>query len=1034
MENYSLNRYAAKQSDEANQSLRLSEFMASNDGSFLDGDGDASDWIEIQNLTDQAVSLIGWHLTDDENDLTKWTFTDASAADLTIPSGGYLIVFASGKEGTDPAQPYYIDSASYLHTNFKLSAAGDSVALISPDGIAVSAYWNFPSQRQGVSYGTDSNNSVGYFTAPTPKKANGSSVFGFIDDTKFSVDRGFYNDPFELEITTGSEGAAIRYTLDGSDPTPANGIDYTQPIAIDKTVVVRAAAFRDGYQPSNVDTQTYLFVADIIKQSPNGEKPGDAWPSPSTGSGGGFGGGGRPGQGGPGGSSGSQAYNYGMDPDVISSSQYADLVDDALLAIPSFSIATSLANLFDTQTGIYANAQQDGIEWERPVSLELLHPDGTKGFQVNAGLRIRGGVSRAGSNPKHNFRLIFRAEYGDAKLKYSLFDDEGAEEFDKIDLRSAQNFSWHYSSPAECTFLYDVFTRDTERDMGKPYKRSRFYHLYIDGQYWGLYQTDERAEASYGASYFGGSSEDYDTIKADNDNGIIYAVDGNLTAYQTLWSEITKGTAKNTDYFRLQGLDADGLTPVPEYPNYLDVDTLIDYMLAIYYGGNQDCPLGPPNSNSRPRNLYAVFNRVNPGGFQFLTHDNEWTLSVSAGVNQNRVNASLGSSLSQKNYFNPWWMHNRLMTDNSEYRLRFADRVYKHFFNNGALTADRCASRFLARKNEIDMAIIAESARWGDYQSANSPRTKDKDWLPMVNKILNNYIKASPTTRTDAVFNQIKSKGWYPKIDPPVFSQHGGIVNPGFAFTMQAAAGSIYYSLNGEDPRLPGGELHSDAILYNGEAIPVERRTRVLARAKDGEIWSALSDAAFGVVNDVKTYLRITEIHYNPSAPSEKEQAAGYANNDDFEFVELANTSADRALDLFGASFSEGIAFDFSQSAVLTLRPGDSLVVTSNLAAFETRYGAGIPIAGIFEGRLDNGGERIQLLDSNGETIHDFTYDDANPWPEAADGKGPSLFVVDVEGNYDDPANWIASGEEGGTPGEWKEGQGETCVGEWNLY
>jgi len=281
-------------------------------------------------------------------------------------------------------------------------------------------------------------------------------------------------------------------------------------------------------------------------------------------------------------------------------------MDDALLAIPSLSIVTDLANLFDSQTGIYANAQQDGIEWERPVSVELLNPDGTKGFQVNAGLRIRGGSTRASGNPKHNFRLIFRAEYGDAKLKYPLFGDEGVDEFDKIDIRTAQNFDWHYSSPAEATWLYDVFSRDTERDMGKPYKRSRYYHLYIGGQYWGLYQTDERAEASYGASYFGGYGEDYDAIKADNDTGAIYAVDGNLTAYQTLWSEISKGVTNNVDYFRLQGLDADGLTPVLDYPKYLDVDALIDYMLVIYYGGKQDCPFVPQQQQPPAQSLRSL--------------------------------------------------------------------------------------------------------------------------------------------------------------------------------------------------------------------------------------------------------------------------------------------------------------------------------------------------------------------------------------------------------------------------------------------
>src|SRR5690606_6768116 len=92
--------------------------------------------------------------------------------------------------------------------------------------------------------------------------------------------------------------------------------------------------------------------------------------------------------------------------------------------------------------GIYVNATGDGAEWERPASFELLHPDGSEGFQVGAGLRIRGGFSRTPGNPKHSFRLFFRNEYGPGTLEYPLFGDEGADRFDKLDFRTAQNYAW----------------------------------------------------------------------------------------------------------------------------------------------------------------------------------------------------------------------------------------------------------------------------------------------------------------------------------------------------------------------------------------------------------------------------------------------------------------------------------------------------------------------------------------------------------------------------------------------------------------
>src|SRR5205823_14338153 len=113
--------------------------------------------------------------------------------------------------------------------------------------------------------------------------------------------------------------------------------------------------------------------------------------------------------------------------------------------IPSYSIVPELGNLFGHTVGIYANPAGDGIAWERPASIELIYPDGTKGFHVNAGLRIRGGFSRSSGNPKHAFRFFFRQEYGASKLNYPAFANQnGADTFDGFDLRTFENYSWSF--------------------------------------------------------------------------------------------------------------------------------------------------------------------------------------------------------------------------------------------------------------------------------------------------------------------------------------------------------------------------------------------------------------------------------------------------------------------------------------------------------------------------------------------------------------------------------------------------------------
>jgi len=117
-----------------------------------------------------------------------------------------------------------------------------------------------------------------------------------------------------------------------------------------------------------------------------------------------------------------QQLDYNIRREVVNDSRYTNVFDDALLDIPTISIVTDIDHLFDPGTGIYVNAVEHGSDWERPTSVELINPDGTPGFQIDAGLRIRGGWSRNDSNPKHAFRLFFREEYGYKKLKYPLFE------------------------------------------------------------------------------------------------------------------------------------------------------------------------------------------------------------------------------------------------------------------------------------------------------------------------------------------------------------------------------------------------------------------------------------------------------------------------------------------------------------------------------------------------------------------------------------------------------------------------------------
>ncbi|MCA9200299.1 MAG: lamin tail domain-containing protein, partial [Planctomycetales bacterium] len=143
----------------------ISEFMAVNDSTLQDVDGDYSDWIEIHNPDATAVNLNGWYLTDSESELNQWAFPD-----VTIPANGYMVVFASGKDRSNPA--------SQLHTNFKLSSDGEYLGLIRPDGQTVEFAYapNYPAQTADVSYGLSLDlQSQGVLPFATPGSANSTN-------------------------------------------------------------------------------------------------------------------------------------------------------------------------------------------------------------------------------------------------------------------------------------------------------------------------------------------------------------------------------------------------------------------------------------------------------------------------------------------------------------------------------------------------------------------------------------------------------------------------------------------------------------------------------------------------------------------------------------------------------------------------------------------------------------------------------------------------------------------------------------------
>jgi hypothetical protein len=946
--------------DEDPGDLIINEFVAENHSGLVDEDGDYSDWIEIYNPGRRAVNLAGWSLTDNPAQPEKWTFPD-----LGLGSHEYLLVFASGKDRKSTL------SGAELHTNFKLNQEGEFLGLYNvfydrfvdiasplphsspPLGGTEgggAAGQEFPPQLRDVAYGRYSPPSddaagelaFGYLANPTPGQPNdeASLWLDLVTPVHFSWERGFCDTPFTLELATTTPEATIRYTTDGSEPTETYGTIYTGPLTIDTTTLLRAAAFKPNFRSSPIDTHTYIFLDDVLTQ------PKDPPGFPRTW--GAY-------QGSP------VIADYEMDPEVVNDPRYRDIVEEALKSIPTISIVTDRQSFYD----LYANPKRRGRAWERPVSVELIDPQGEQpGFQINAGLRMQGELGRSAFMPKHAFRLFFRGDYGVSKLEYPLFPDSPVEEFDTLVLRSGVNRSYagfpeRKQDLKATTYTRDEWLRASQIAMSGSGSHGSFVHLYLNGLYWGLYNVVERPDDAFMASYFGGAKDDWQFISHQ----------------ETL--------SNSSDRFKtLHKLADDGQLEDPEkyaaIASYLDIPHFIDYLILNWYAGNLDWGFN---------NWYAGVQNTS-GPVRYFVWDGEriWYEGADIYMDLDEYN-------DRPNLVKPLF---EALLKNPDFKLALADRMYKHLFNDGALAEANAQARWLSINKTIERAIIGESARWGDTRY-DKPLTQ-ADWFEARDDVW-----AQMAGNAAKLIALAREAGYYPDLDPPLFNRHGGQIVPGFSLSMALPSpegGTIYYTTDGSDPRLQvTGTVAPTANIYRAPLV-LTATTDIKARVLKGDTWSALNEAVFRADEQANGHLQITEIMYHP------------LGGDDYEFIELKNTgNAD--LDLANIAF-EGIHFKFPAS-LTPLSPGELIVLVKNPAAFARRY-PDVPIGGVYEGQLSNKGEKISLKDANGQVITSLEYDDEHGWPVSPDGQGDSLVLINPQDSHH-PQSWRASANLHGSPG-----------------
>jgi len=947
--------------------LLINEFMASNSATVADPQGEYEDWIEIYNSGTATVDLGGMYLTDDLLAPTKWQFPSGTF----VGPGGYLLVWADED---------LLDNPNGLHANIKLSAGGEAIGLFSTNGVTLVDSVTFGNQAQDVSSGRFPNGGSEWYLMgqPTPNAAN---IAAMSDAVHFSRLGGVMTNSFTLKLSTKSNAGQIRYTTDGAVPTASSTLyNDASGIAINNAASrrIRARAFQSGLAPGPVRTEAYLAVSPDLA-----------------------------------------AFNSNLPIIVIDTFGQAipAVWWDGTQIIHQDPIATVSA-FIDTNKVTGRAAATD-------------EPD----FAGRAGIRIRGQSS---------------ADLDKKPYKLETWD-EADQDNDVPLLGLPADSDWVLHNPhTDKTFMRNVLVYQWSNDMGHYSSRTKFVEVFMNeggGQiggpgsphYLGVYVLMEQIKRSADRVDIE-ELRPADVAAPDITGGYVIRHDKNrqeaeFWTWAGRWYYVEPSdleiTTPQKNYIQnyLQEFETvlqsgSFANPTNGYAKYIDVESFIDHDFCSEISRDVDSY------------RYSTYVTKDRGGKLVMAP--EWDYNWSMGNNDySGWGLTLHHTVGwhQETGGDEYRWHKRLR-DDPEYRLKYADRWFhlrETVFNdvtiaqtinaNFALLNAEAAGRNFSRWDILNsfVGFYWVSPPVPNFYYGGNPRipcySADHTYGMQV-EWMKNWLAGNGTPSGSCAVAAYAPQyadrlGW---IDnnipirtgagaPPALFLNGSSANTGgnisisATLTMTGSAGTIYYTLDGTDPRqaFTGNAV---GTAYAG-AIALNKSVEVKARVRNGSTWSALNRAVFADDRPLMN-LRITEIMYHPVNAGE-------------EYIELKNIGA-APISLNRCAFTDGIEFTFPD---MMLAAGQHVLVVENLAAFQARYGVGHNIAGEFKigSALNNSGEEIVLKDAAGRQIHDFDYSD---WYPITDGRGGSLCLIDPTNadltRWDQKQGWQPSSAIGGSP------------------
>ena len=939
--------------------LRITEVMSDNVTATPDGTNAYWDWIEIYNPNDVAVDMLGYGLSDSEAALRRWTFPE-----VFLGPRRYLVVYASGLDRREPG--------AALHTNFKVSSGGETLFLTGSDGsildmVVVPALGH--DESWGLApRGTDGTWLVYSKAQITPGKANSAvtnaaPVFAPVFPSGSQFLPG--GSVFRLEIHAPSPGSSIRFTTNG-DPVTAQSPAYTGGLVLSNTVVIRAKAFL-GTQSSPETMRTYFFgvqhslpVVSLAAPAGNFEFK--------------------------------NGYLFGMGPNVLGPS------GEVLQSYPFSG----------------SNAWQDR---EIEVGTEFFETDGDVKFRQRLGMAVFGAWGSRGY-PQKSVALFAREAYGDGKINYKIFPYRDNDKFESIVLRVSgnDNQGTHQTAPrapitqfgpvfsygsyfvnGNFTMMRDAMEQRLLQDTGLDTQAYRPAVVYLNGEYWGIYNLREKVAEDYVLANHGFLSGEVDLLEG---YGSVMAGDG--VAYSAMKSFLANKDLKTAANYNTVAAQ------------YLDIDNFIDYHLAVIYFQNFD--IG---------NIKCWRSRAGDGRFRWIVYDQDY------GFNLWRPDIYLPAMARDYADYDNMFKFSTASTGtgtgwpNEGGRTLFLRRMLLNDTFKAKLI-QRCADLLNTSFREERVVGIIDSMAavirpeiprhlerwsWGELKKRGYAAPYKPEYAPFTQAtwetniaVLSDFAKARPAKLRRDCTNHFKLLKGFSQISVDVVPAGGGSIQLNTSVARSFPwAGVFFRDYPVALAAVPAAGYRF--MGWSGPAFTTNTPRWTLSLPGATHAFVATFEPHDSAV-PVNPPLVITEFHYHPGSQEESG-----------DWIELHNPGPSPIQTTGWILRDKDDAHEFVLP-ISSIGPGGYLVLCQDTVRFRRVHPTVTNCIGNFPFGLDNSGDTIRLWDPTGVRVQELSFSDGAPWPSGADGSGHSLQLIDPDAYTGDPAGWKISPAVGGSPGQ----------------